>query len=91
MPAMAAAIVSRSLTRETGMGFGVLIMAMGGITLADGIIPIVGADGVKCDVVPASSGFHLGGGGGGHSPPLGISLPPLGIFTFPIIQYCEMK
>ena len=38
------------------------------------------------------SGFHLGGGrGGGHSPPLGISLPPLGIFTFPIIQYCEKK
>ena len=32
-----------------------------------------------------------GGRGGGHSPPLGISLPPLGIFTFPIIQYCEMK
>ena len=54
MPATAAAIVSRSLTREAGMGFGVLIMAMGGITLADGIIPIVGADGVKCDVVPAS-------------------------------------
>ena len=25
-----------------------------------------------------------GGGGGGHS-------PPLGIFTFPIIQYCKMK
>ena len=36
------------------MGFGVLIMAMGGIILAGGIIPIVGADGIKCDVVPAS-------------------------------------
>ena len=24
------------------------------------------------------SGFHLGGGGGGHSPPLGRSSPPLG-------------
>ena len=24
------------------------------------------------------AGFHLGGGGGGHSPPLGMRLPPLG-------------
>ena len=54
VPAMAVAIVSGSLTREAGMGFGVLIMAMGGIILAGGIIPIVGADGIKCDVVPAS-------------------------------------
>ena len=48
VPAMAAAIVSGSLTRDVGVGFDVLKMAMGGI------MPIAGTDGVRCAVVPVS-------------------------------------
>ena len=35
-------------------------------------------------LMAAMSGFHLGGAGGGHSPPLGMCLPPLGNPKIPL-------
>ena len=37
------------------------------------------------------AGFLSGGGGGGHSPPLGTTLPPLGILTLSITNTVTEK